>query len=415
MSDPRTEPDGAPADGADQSPAIELESPPARRNTQGVRLRRAALVALVSLVAGAVLAREVGLTRPQETALTSTPPGPAVLISNVTFGSVKLNGAPLPGSPPLVLPLRAGANTITLDARPFKPRTCHLTWGAQGLVNSGNCPMSGPDQLNTITINGLVQQPSTLIAMAFTGDDLPADTYISARAEVARELAAATGFSLTVPVGEPIATGGHWPDAITSHVAGALVQGALSFGLYDDASTAPRRQSCVGALCAGAFFYTSASANVAPVWNTAPAAYYVWNFWNTHASAADGATSLPYPVSPPVNVPLTYDAALGWQPLTARLSNGYPVPLGALLDGTLCDAGIYALNALVPRIRGDIATVVRNSGPFGCVIALQMQTLGHDGNFIWRFGVLLAADIEAHDTLPALPIATAAEIAEVGG
>jgi hypothetical protein len=37
------------------------------------------------------------------------------------------------------------------------------------------------------------------------------------------------------------------------------------------------------------------------------------------------------------------------------------------------------------------------------------------GHFIWRFGVLLAADASAHSTLPALPVALPADLAAVGG
>jgi hypothetical protein len=396
------EPDATRAS-ADRSPASELEDAPARR-TPAARLGRVGLAALVCLVAGGVLLHELA-SAPPRLGATPAPPGRAVLISNVSFGSVAVNGKTLHGPPPLVLPLRDGRNIITVTARPFVPKTCHVTWGAQGWV-AGDCLATGLDQVNTIVVRGLEQHPSAVIVARFSGSDLPAREYDAARAVIEQQLAATSQFPRDVPPADPIATGGHWPDDIASRAAGPGVRATISFGLYEDASNAPHRQDCELSLCYGALFYTSASASGAAVWNAAPDTYYVWHF---QRGAGEDA-SLPYPVSPPITLPLTYDSASGWQPLAARLNNGYPVPTDVLLDGTLCDAGVYALNALT-ETRGDTATVVGNSGMDGCVLDLKTQKLVHEGLLLWRFGVLLAADSEAHALLPSLPVATAAEVA----
>ena len=54
-----------------------------------------------------------------------------------------------------------------------------------------------------------------------------------------------------------------------------------------------------------------------------------------------------------------------------------------------------------------------NNGVEGCLISLQVND--SDGLFLWRFGVLLAADDGAHAMLPDLPIALPEAIAAVSG
>jgi hypothetical protein len=395
---------------ADAPPAIELETVPTRPTTPRGRLARIGLAVLICVVAGGVLLREIGLAQPEGTPVGPGPAGPAVLLSNVSYGAVTLNGQHLPGSPPLTLPLRNGWNQITFAARPFASRSCRLQWGAEGWIN-GDCPAIGQGVANNVVINGLVVRPATLIVIRLTGGDLPPSLYRAARAVMASQLATMSGFVRAVPVGEPIAVGGHWPDSISTRPAGQGARAVMSFGLYPDGSGEPRSIQCDFALCAGGLFYTTASASLDAAWNVAPDAYYVWRFAD---SGGNFDTSLPYPVSPTVTVPLTYDAALGWQPLAGRVDGGFPPPMEILLDGTFCDAGVYALNALTQTL-GDTATVVGNSGMDGCVIALRTQKLQPQGRFIWRWGVLLAADVEAHATLPDLPVASGSEIAALGG
>ncbi|HEV2237079.1 MAG TPA: hypothetical protein VGR57_10505 [Ktedonobacterales bacterium] len=408
MRDPRTEPDASLA-GMDLAPASELEDAPPRRRTPRARLGRVALAALVCLVAGGVLLHELASVPPRPGSAPA-PPGPVVLLSNVSFGSVTVNGQALGGPPPLALALADGWNRITLTAAPFAAKSCRVQWGALGWEN-GDCPAAGPEYASTITINGLVIQPSLVIVLRFTGADLPPRHYVDARGVIASQLAAVHGLAHPVPAGEPIAAGGHWPDDITVQSAGAGVWATMTFGLFPEGSGEPRTVQCDLALCAGSLFFTTASTSFGAVWNVAPDAYYVWRF----ADARGGHfVSLPYPVSPTVSVPLVYDAARGWQPLAPRVNTGFPVPIELLLDGTFCDAGIYALNALTQAL-GDVANVVSNNGPDGCVIALRSQGLQPLGRFIWRWGVLLAADNDASFTLPHLPVASPSEIAELGG
>jgi hypothetical protein len=55
-----------------------------------------------------------------------------------------------------------------------------------------------------------------------------------------------------------------------------------------------------------------------------------------------------------------------------------------------------------------------NHGVEGCALDLLQNQLVI-GRFLWRFGVLLATNDQAHKALPALPVAPPDEIAAVGG
>jgi hypothetical protein len=399
---------------ADAPPGIELEGAPVRRTTPWARLARLALVALICLAAGGVLLREIGLARLQATTVAPGPAGPVVLLSNVSYGTVTVNGRRLAGAPPLALPLADGWNRLVFAAAPFTAQGCRVQWSAQGWVN-GDCLATGPQYASSIVINGLVVHPALVIVFRLKGSDLPPLVYADARAVMARQLSAVSGYTSPVPAGELIAAGGHWPDAIASRPAGPGMQATMTFGLYNDGSGEPRTVTCDVALCAGGLFFTTASASLAPVWNVTPDAYYVWRFADGSGAQVE---SLPYPVSPALTMSLTYEATFSWQPLPTRVAAGAPMPVEILLGGTFCDAGIYALNALT-QSRGyvptPISTVVSNNGPEGCVMVLRQVGNQDLGKIIWRWGVLLAADLDAHIQLPDLPIASASEIAALGG
>jgi hypothetical protein len=399
---------------------IVIEDLPARRPQPGThalpgrRLRRSGLVALVCVVAAAVLGREIAAA-PRGTTYTPPPPGPVVLLSNVSFGKVTLNGKGLTGPPPLVLPLVNGMNAITFTAPPFAPRTCRVTQTKPGQV-SGDCLLRAIEH-TFFNIGGRVVHPSVAVVARFTGSDLSPDLYATARAVVAGQLAAAGGGELDVPPGEPIATGGTWPYYIERHPAGSEVRATLRYGLFDDGSTLQRQTDCGLSLCGDTLFYTTASASRAPAWNVSPDAYYTWSF---RERSGNQESSLVYPVSPAVTIALTYDAAQGWQPLPSTAANlspgreGFNLALQALraaLDPGICGAGLFLLTAMTAQLT-EYATKLNTGGSPGCAYSLRNGGGQDDGIYIWRFGVLLAADSEAQALLRGLPVASAAEVAE---
>ena len=66
--------------------------------------------------------------------------------------------------------------------------------------------------------------------------------------------------------------------------------------------------------------------------------------------------------------------------------------------------------SVAEQLRSQAAT-----GPEGCeIVAAVVNPTNRPANFIWRFGVLLAADPAAHFVLPGLPLAPADEQRAVG-
>jgi hypothetical protein len=85
-------------------------------------------------------------------------------------------------------------------------------------------------------------------------------------------------------------------------------------------------------------------------------------------------------------------------------------------DGSICVPGMDALeNALGAQANSfRIGMQSARGGANGCRYFLRSGDGASKGNFIWRFGVLLAGDASAHTLLPPLPVAQADEIAAAG-
>jgi hypothetical protein len=147
------------------------------------------------------------------------------------------------------------------------------------------------------------------------------------------------------------------------------------------------------------------------------------NRWQFHSSAgAEVATSPPWSAQLPVSLLLTYDTQRGWivdQRKTQQLAG---FDLAAAHTQSVCDGGVMGLlTAAHLSQQGVLApavAVLHDNRLEGCELELQ-TTQGVAatpvGHFVWRFGVLLAADGPAHAVLPALPLAPAGEVAAVGG
>ena len=112
-----------------------------------------------------------------------------------------------------------------------------------------------------------------------------------------------------------------------------------------------------------------------------------------------------YRVPDEVQTYLTY-ASGAWQLAQA---DGSPATAIDIAPASLCGAGSEELGSIgrallsVRSVRGDLTQ--------GCLIQMQSQNGTAEGLYLWRLGVLLAADAQAHTLLPALPVASAPEIA----
>src|SRR5262249_9408228 len=130
-----------------------------------------------------------------------------------------------------------------------------------------------------------------------------------------------------------------------------------------------------------------------------------WQFTdNTSARVADvtyqtGSASRALP-----EVQFVYDAT-GWHVATST-------HLSDEMQAALCASGTTILEQRFVEfhINGSDMKPLSNRGANGCLISGQVGDKG-SGTFLWRFGVLLAADAGAHAILPNLPLASQSEIA----
>jgi hypothetical protein len=91
------------------------------------------------------------------------------------------------------------------------------------------------------------------------------------------------------------------------------------------------------------------------------------------------------------------------------------------LPTTFCSEGSLLLDLHLGQPANSNPNILQDQGIVGCAMSLQQtdsnqpQNTADLGHFVWRFGVLLAADDRAHALAPDLPLASPEEIAAVGG
>jgi hypothetical protein len=384
------------------TPDTDVEELLRRRVPVRVRVAQAMTLLVVMTVAAGLVIHSL----PVAATPTPGPLGPVLLLSNVSFGTVTLNGAPLAGSPPLVATFRRGLNSITLTAPPFRPRTCHVQW--PGRQSDGGCDLGqiwGPGQPQSV--GGRPVSPVLIVEMPFGLEDLP-------RAAQSQALAATTDSLQSVPprtsvlAGEYIATG--------QDTSGAVVSQRTDMPLQAELLAAATRLGYSGDVFCG----DPGCAPGVPIGNTTGQPKWVATAnvtirWQFRSSSGVVASSAPWSAWLPESLPLTYDAQQGWtvdQDGTEQLA-GFGLPLA--LVQTACYGDIGVLSRAAQRQGDTVLTPVSQNPLEGCEFGLQTAQGANAGHFVWRFGVLLAADGPAHALLPALPLAPASELAAVGG
>lgn len=161
--------------------------------------------------------------------------------------------------------------------------------------------------------------------------------------------------------------------------------------------------------CDGKFCYRAfpASANRESLWAVSVPVALRWRFTST---AETVFSEVSYPVLEDWEAYLTYDSASGWQvPVALNAGSGTARQLFSLS----CATGAALLQAQMTGQDWTIS-VAHEAGMQGCRLISQQAREDQDA-FVWRFGVLLAADARAQSVLPALPLAQPADSAAVGG
>ncbi|MGH2516630.1 MAG: hypothetical protein ACRDHP_13330, partial [Ktedonobacterales bacterium] len=227
---------------------IDLDAALSRRRPLRARLLVVAL--LVALVAAVVAPLWRALSSRACPAGAVAGHTTALILSNVSTGSVILDGQRTAYRDALVLHLHPGINTIVFDAPPFRSRSCVLTWPA----GSASDTCRGPDQSSpfyphpaAIEVNGGLLRPDYIISFPLALPDLPAALRAQALGSVSQLLARdAATWPATVPTGEHYAASMNAQGVTTATIASVPLHATPTVA-FDTAGTI---NGCADELCA---------------------------------------------------------------------------------------------------------------------------------------------------------------------
>jgi hypothetical protein len=384
-------------------PVVELETLLSRPPSWRKRLVQMGL-ALAALVVVLVTFRDALIPRPPPAlpvhVQPTLPPPTLTILSNVTYGTITIDGQVVRGSPRVIHMTRQPPYTVTLTAPPFRPLTCHFPDTSSLAPGAFDPCLDGGE----FAVN---QQPTRTIQMLFTLADLPPDQQQQIKALVPQMIAIQQ--TLDVPAHSTIVT--------SVNADGTANTRQMSEPLRASVSLVPEVQpqyygvSCDGPVCVG---FTSMSAPGDSVngnfWEISTSVALRWRFTTASGQVVSDVTFSPDPAMQQLF--LSYAAATGWQPQFTS-----PATLSQELTQQVCPTGTQVLLGEQLRyLSGEDwnETVLHDQGIAGCALELTMNNVDQ-GHFVWRFGALLAADANAHHLLPALPVASPADLAAVGG
>lgn len=386
------------------------------RASVGKRVTQVATALAMVSFATAIILHEVLPTQlaRQTPVVPSSVHGPIALVSNISFGTVIVNGREAGDHWPVVIRLLPGNNRIALTAPPFRPHTCILHGSAispDQVTAGSDCTVISSAPAMTIDTGRAVIHPALLVGVPITGDDLPPDIRSRALQSLGQALASVPLLT-TVPPGQFFATGLDSRGAVVSRRAATPT---LAMAVAIPNGTPPEGMSssmnpCDGFRCTGSTFAhldLLGQFHANDVWLVGEGASLGWRF-TTAAGMPVGAAT--FRTRTELTLALEYAGSTGW-----KLSNAFsssPLQLTSELDS--CSAGVELLLRMVSS--GQYGATSSNVAPdraAGCELRLQGPDGTVAGHFVWRFGVLLAADADAHSLLPGLPIAPGEEITAV--
>jgi hypothetical protein len=380
---------------------IAWQSPSRRKH-----LLQLTLVVLIVVVALATtLWRETpSLIGPSLAPIRSLRPVEATLLSNVNFGTLLVNGRALAGHPPLTATLSAqGRTVITLMAPPFRPQSCRFTDLEPPVNDPVHCSLTYESLAASPSARASLQASPWTVGIYLDSDDLPSGQQSQVRSLLSQWLG--TPQQTTVAPGDFYATSLS-PDGCVMNTS----QRATS-RLGAQATLEVSQTPGCGLIHLSNCDEQGFCANALAVAQSLPLASHSWGLFFMEAlrwqfTDASGTTlaSVSFPTNV-VGLILAYDPATGWQ-----VSPG--IVIAGDVQGSVCQAGVVALQFTLGS--GNPPVPLHDRGVEGCELGATFNGVD-GGRYVWRFGVLLAADAQAHRILPALPLASPAEIAAVGG
>jgi hypothetical protein len=350
-------------------------------------------VLLALAVVAIVLARAV----PARSTTADVALQPALSVtSNVSAGAVVLDGDKVAGQFPLQVSPIQGKNDLTLQAPPFQPISCQFSWPAATL-DRGPCHF-------------LRRAPSAVVlSIVASIADLPA----TLQAQVKQAIATTLGTALPaqqaqIPEGQYYAVSESRQGMVVSAQATTTLTARLTFATNPNQISTPDTTLALSPLASSKEWYFDIALTIG------------WQFIQPDGSVA-GSLSISSLL--PAALTLTDQGFQSVAP--AATPNGASISLPDYRSQALCEDPMQMLNAqlAIGGHQGQWATYLQAArGIDGCLIDLVSADASSAGTptdpgsgplFIGRFGVLLAANAQAHAILPDLPIAPAAEIAAV--
>lgn len=393
------------------APLADLDHILTRRSSRGRRVVQLTLLLATVVAVIFTLWDVVPRTSPASPAPEPTPlPNALSIESNVNVGTLTINGEQQPEPLPSAIRLHGkGPYMITLTAPPFRPLSCPFPppkpgtpWGGViGYIDGFSPCLAG-------TGFTMQQQNVTNLEMLFTLADLPAYQQQQITALIPDEVTAQQTF--TVPAGSWFVSGLTADGLITTARAAAPLT-ATAFMVPSQQISQPGT-SCLGYICADSGGFILGGSLSGQYWEvTTPVSLRLL----LRKATGQVVSNVTFPFASMLTLYLTYDGSTGWQ--VGLLA---PQQLSQDLTQVVCPTGSNVLASLAQRASDQLywtVTTLHDRGLDGCELSLQVnsgENSGDQGEFVWRFGALMAANAQAHLTLPRLPMAAPADLAAVG-
>jgi hypothetical protein len=386
----------------------EGQHPPAR----GRRLAQLGIAVLAAIITLVTFRGLITPARPAalEPTPRSTPSTTMLLLtSNVNYGALTINGQTRQATLPLLMKVLNQSYDISLAPAPLRPISCHLTFAHGGVDTfSTNAPGRCWAGQSSYQVSDSTTNSHAFIFevnLSFAAGNLPGGQIQQINGLVSQHVTAQQ--DVTIPVGSYFATGITADGTITSQQSGGLLQATAT--LLPSATDAQFGFDCGEPICPGDLDWHTLSQLVGQVWVVSvPVALH----WRVNTAAGKTISDVSFPTAETIDFFLTYDAAQGW-----RIVEQSGVATASLADELANLNCSTALLLLQPQLTRDNPTLTEsfNRGIEGCEIIVRQngENGAYLGKLIWRFGVLLAGDDQAHALLPALPLAPPDEVAAV--
>jgi hypothetical protein len=334
----------------------------------------------------------------------------AVLVSNVTYGQVSINGQLQAMAPPLALSIpEHSAITITLEAPPFQTHTCTFQLPSK-VDNTYDCMLeSAPSE--SMIVHGVSIHPAALLGIFFQFGEFSSGSEAEQESQVeqtfsAIDQAVSRSFQFPAPAGSYVATGfqDYWQ--LTSERTLAPLVGELLFGRSQDFSLASQPPSTVPCLlfCPVPLIPGSTPLPVGRVWALSVPVAIHWRFATASNQVVGDAQ---FPSESSTQVSLTYHPDTGWLVSPQMVAD----TITAQVPMVNCATGAALLQFYVGiqlRIQPS-----QHQSLAGCKLNLE-QADGTEAHFIWWFGALLALDAQSHAAVPEAPLVPPEELAALG-